>query len=122
MLNIEMTVDNIGVAPPYRAYIPVFEIREAGRWRQNNVLTRTETGWNVLTWLPGRYVMNTKIKVPETAKQGRYLVYFALIDPYSMLPVIRLAVDGRDAQGWYSWSSLEIVEKGMLETTLTGEK
>ena len=122
ILNIEMIVDNIGVAPPYRAYIPVFEIRPAGgRRMQKKVVTRVETSWDVLKWLPGRHTAETKIKLPENASTGRYLVYFSLIDPYSKDPVIKLAVDGRDAQGWYSWSSFEIVEKGMLEATLTGK-
>jgi hypothetical protein len=109
-LNLEMSVDNIGVAPPYRAYKPVFEIRRAGVRMKKELLVRKEADWNVLKWLPGRHKMTSIIKIPEDARAGRYLVYFALIDPYSKVPVIKLAVNGKDAQGWYSWSSFDILD------------
>ena len=118
-MTIEMDLDNIGVAPTYRAYIPTFEIRRAGRRGPNSVLLSHETDWNVLKWLPGRYALSTKLQVPDDAAPGRYEVYFSLCDPYDQKPVVKLAVDGRDDQNWYSWTAFEIVEKGQLETILT---
>ena len=109
-LNLEMSVDNIGVAPPYRAYKPVFELRLAGARMIKDLLARVEADWDILKWLPGRHHVTSKIKIPENARAGRYLVYFTLIDPYSKVPVIKLAVNGEDAQGWYSWSSIDIVD------------
>ena len=117
-LTIDMELDNIGVAPPYRAYKPVIEIRSAGGRSAKQVLTHQETDWNILNWLPGRHLQSTSLMIPPETKPGRYIIYFALLDPYNGQPVIRLAVDGRDAQNWYSWSSLEIVDKGTLEKTL----
>ncbi|HOH08323.1 MAG TPA: DUF4832 domain-containing protein [bacterium] len=111
MLNLEMTLDNIGVAPPYRAYIPVFEIRKAGR-NQNGPVVRKETEWAVREWLPGRHVQSAQMPLAESLPPGRYLVYFALLDPFTKTPAVQLAVDGLDAQGWYSWTSFEVVEKG----------
>ena len=118
-LHIEMQLDNIGVAPPYRAYKPVFEIRQAGERRKSTILISKETDWNVLKWLPGRHQYATILIIPKNAEPGRYNVYFALLDPYENTPVIKLAVEGKDAQDWYSWSSLEIVEKGKLQEILT---
>ena len=118
-LKIEMEVDNVGVAPPYRAYKPAFEIRKAGGRDRKEVLVRRETDWSVLTCLPGRHQFSTTLALPANAETGRYLVYFALLDPYTLVPAIKLAVDGRDAQGWYSWSALSIVGKDKLEETLT---
>ena len=80
---------------------------------------RRETDWSVLTCLPGRHQFSTTLALPANAETGRYLVYFALLDPYTLVPAIKLAVDGRDAQGWYSWSALSIVGKDKLEETLT---
>jgi len=117
-LSIEMDLDNIGVAPPYRAYVPVFEIRKAGSRGNKSVLTSHSTDWNVLQWLPGRHALSTKIKIPGNAEAGRYLVYFALLDPFTHKPSVKLAVDGMDAQGWYSWTTFEVVEKGTLEKVL----
>lgn len=118
-LNLEMTLDNIGVAPPYRAYIPVFEIRQAGARSSRSVVAQVETTWMVRQWLPGRHVQATQVMLPDDLKPGRYLVCFSLIDPYSKEPAIKLAVDGGDAQGWYSWTSFAVVEKGTLLQRLT---
>jgi hypothetical protein len=120
-LTIELDLDNIGVAPPYRSYVPVFEIRKAGGRRDKSVLVRHETDWDVLEWLPGRHDLKTSIKIPESAEPGRYLLYFSLIDPNSIKPCVKLAVSGGDAQNWYSWTTLEIIEEGKLEEVLTGE-
>jgi hypothetical protein len=122
MLNLEMTLDNIGVAPPYRAYIPAFEIRRAGSRGKMAVVAHKQSEWNVLKWLPGRHEQSTKIEMPDNIKPGRYLVYFSLLDPYSKRPVINLAVDGADAQNWYSWTAFEVVEKGKLAEVLTKDQ
>ena len=81
-----------------------------------------QTDWNVLKWLPGRYIQSTKIEMPDDIKPGRYLVYFSLLDPYTHKPAVKLAVDGADAQGWYSWSTFEVVEKGKLNDVLTKDQ
>ncbi len=121
-LHIEMQVDNIGVAPPYRAYKAILEIREAARRGQRITLLTQETDWNVLKWLPGCHLQSTEIIIPEKTRPGRYNLYFAIFDPYDYKPAVKLAVSGRDAQDWYSWSSLEIVEKGTLQEILTRTK
>jgi len=111
-LNLEMTLDNIGVAPPYRAYIPAFEIRKAGTRGGGGLVVRQETDWPVREWLPGRHVQSAQMQLAESLPPGRYLVYFALLDPFTKVPAVKLAVDGLDAQGWYSWTSFEVVGKG----------
>jgi hypothetical protein len=118
-LTIEMDLDNIGVAPPYRDYIPKFEIRKAGGRLRKSVLVSQIPDWNVLKWLPGRHAISTKFQIPNDADPGRYLLYFSLNDPHTQKPVVKLAVSGRDAQNWYSWTTFEIVEKGKLESILT---
>ena len=121
-LKIEMDMDNIGVAPPYRSYTPVFEIRAAGGRRGKTILINENTGWDVLKWLPGRHSMTAQLQIPDDAQPGRYLVYFALLDPYDKKPAVNLAVTGRDAQNWYSWTTFEVVEKGKLEGVLARDK
>jgi hypothetical protein len=121
-LNLEMTVDNIGVAPPYRGYVPMFEIRKAGVRGGKSVVLQKAADWNVRKWLPARYIEKTTLKLPEDIKPGRYLVYFCLADPYTMKPAVQLAVEGGDVQRWYSWTTFNVVEKGALEAVLTGEK
>jgi hypothetical protein len=108
-MNFEMELDNIGVAPPYRSYIPVIEIRKAGRG-QKTILVSRKMNWDVTKWLPGRHRENSELIIPAEAKPGRYLVYFALLDPFSLIPVIQLAAEGGDAQRWYSWSSASVIK------------
>jgi len=120
-LNIEMDMDNIGVSPPYRAYIPVFEVRKAGGRARKSLLVRQETFWDALKWLPGRHNLASTIQIPDDAEPGRYLLYFSLYDPYDKKPVVKLAVNGKDAQNWYSWTTFRIVEKGKLDASLLGE-
>ena len=50
------------------------------------------------------------------------MVYFSLLDPYEKKPAVKLAVSGGDAQNWYSWTAIEVVEKGNLEKVLTEVK
>jgi len=108
-LHFEMELDNIGVAPPYRSYIPVIEIRSSRR-EQKSILVSQKMSWDVTKWLPGRRREKSELIIPAEANPGRYLVYFALLDPFSLKPVIRLAVEGGDAQRWYSWSRLSVVK------------
>ena len=108
-MHFEMELDNIGVAPPYRSYIPVIEIRKAGRG-QKTILVSRKMNWDVTKWLPGRHRENSELIIPAEAKPGRYLVYFALLDPFSLIPVIQLAAEGGDAQRWYSWSSASVIK------------
>ncbi|MFZ0390943.1 MAG: DUF4832 domain-containing protein [Calditrichia bacterium] len=114
-LHFEMEIDNIGVAPPYRGYLPVIEIRKAGG-RQHIVLTSQETNWDVLKWLPGRFREHASVIFPAEAQEGRYLISFALLDPFTRQPAVQLAVDGGDAQKWYSWSSVLITNGDSQES------
>lgn len=108
-LHFEMEFDNIGVAPPYRAYIPVVELRKAGRGNEK-ILVSVALDWDVTRWLPGRHRETAKILLPANTDEGRYLVNFALLDPFDHLPAVRLAVEGGDARKWYSWSAITVVK------------
>ena len=121
-LNIEMVMDNIGVAPPYRGYIPVIEVRKAGTRSKSDVIVHKTADWNTRKWLPARHTEKAGIKLPDDIEPGRYLVYICLADPYTMEPAVQLAVDGGDAQRWFSWTSFEVVEKGKLESVLTKDQ
>ena len=121
-LNLEMLIDNIGVAPPYRGYVPVFEIRRAGTRSRRDIILTSKADWDTRKWLPGRYDQKTAIKLPDDIKPGRYLVYFCLADPYTMEPAVQLAVDGGDAQRWYSWTTFKVVGNGKLNEVLMKTK
>ena len=117
-LKFEMELDNIGVAPPYRAYKPVIQIRSTERHHKRDLIPLSETGWDVLKWLPGRHRCSTLVLIPQNMNPGRYAIYFALLDPFTNRPTVQLAVQGGDAQRWYAWSTFEVLASGKLQDKL----
>ncbi len=60
-------------------------------------------------WLPGTRNSELSLKVPARVSKGRYQLAFGVVDPNSQVPVVRLAIEGRDAEGWYPLSRVEAV-------------
>ncbi|MBN2367308.1 MAG: DUF4832 domain-containing protein [Calditrichaeota bacterium] len=108
-MHFEIELDNTGVAPLYRPSIPAIELRRGQRGGKS-VLVSCHGNWDVTKWLPGRFRKKINIVIPTDAEPGRYLVYFALLDPFNRTPAIQLAVDGGDAQKWYSWTAITVMD------------
>jgi hypothetical protein len=102
MLRITMWWLNAGVAPPYRPYELALELRSASAAR----LIRLPV--DVRTWLPGDAVWDGNIYVPDDLALGEYRLRIALLDPRLLKPAIRLAVEGREADGWYALGTLTV--------------
>lgn len=109
-LKIDSEWENVGVAPPYRGYDIAFELRPLSR-RTTEGAVRFTSDVDVRTWLPGRYEVSSEHKAPPDLKPGRYLLALALLDPHTGRPAVQLAVEGRDSQGWYCLSEIEIDER-----------
>lgn len=96
---------NKGVSPVYREYTPALEFHSAGG---SEIVTLPV---DVRTWLPGDAVFDGQLYVPETLKPGRYQLRIALLDPRTGKPAIRLAIEGRDADGWYRLDFINVSER-----------
>jgi hypothetical protein len=59
-------------------------------------------------WLPGTQILNLNLEIPADLKPGRYNLAVALLDPYSKEVAVKLAIEGRDAKGWYNLSEVEV--------------
>jgi hypothetical protein len=46
-------------------------------------------------------VFDGPVYVPEGLNPGTYRLRVALLDPHTEKPAMRLAIRGRDADGWY---------------------
>ena len=102
MMPVSMWWLNAGVAPVYAEYGLAVELRsEAGR-----AVVRVPV--DVRKWLPGDAILNSSLYVPETLKPGRYRFRIALTDPRTERPAIRLAIAGRDADGWYDVGAIDV--------------
>jgi len=98
MMAVSMWWLNAGVAPVYGDYRLAIQIGEA--------VIRTPA--EVRKWLPGDAVFDGSLYVPDTLKPGGYRVRVALVEPRSGEPAIRLAIQGRQSDGWYDVGSIQV--------------
>lgn len=107
-LVVDTEWENLGVAPAYRGYQVAVELRPVGgRGRPDNVV-RHINRTDIRKWLPGRHELSVNMPVPKGTPAGRYHLALAMLDPFSKEPAVQLAIEGRDNQGWYPVSQVEI--------------
>ncbi len=102
MMPVAMWWLNAGVAPVYRPYRLAFQISSPA----GSAVIPTDA--DVKKWLPGDAVFEGTLYVPETLKPGDYRLRVALLDPRTEQPAIRLAIEGRQADGWYDLGAIRV--------------
>ena len=102
MMPVHMWWLNAGVAPVYREYWLAIELRS----QSGSAVIRTDA--EVRKWLPGDAVYDGPVYVPESLKPGTYRFRLALLDPRTQQPAIRLAIQGREPDGWYDLGTITI--------------
>lgn len=100
-LPIDMEIENTGVAPVYKNYIPAIKLTGA------RVSAIMSLGANPCQWLPGIHQVQEDLLLPDYLRTGSYTVSFAILEPSNYLPVIRLANTGTDSEGWYPLGIME---------------
>jgi len=98
MMPVSMWWLNAGVAPVYGEYWLALRIDDA--------VLRVPV--DVRKWLPGDAVFDGSLFVPESVKPGAHRLQVALLSPRSSQPAIRLAIAGRQPDGWYDLGTIEI--------------
>ena len=93
---------NAGVAPPYRPWELALELRSAA----SAAVIRLPA--DVRSWLPGDAVWEGGVYLPADLAPGEYRLRLALLDPRTLEPAIRLAIEGREDDGWYGLGSLTV--------------
>jgi hypothetical protein len=93
---------NAGVAPAYINYPLAVQLRSAS---QSAVIT---VPVDVRKWLPGDAVFDDDLIVPDSLPEGTYDFRVAMLDPRTNKPAIRLAIAGRDDDGWYTEGKIQI--------------
>ena len=102
MIPVAMWWLNAGVAPVYRPYELALELRSAS----TAVVIRLPA--DIRTWLPGDAVWDGSLYVPDDLAPGEYRLRIALLDPRTLRPAIRLAIEGREPDGWYGLGTLAV--------------
>jgi hypothetical protein len=102
MIPISMWWFNGGTAPVYRDYKLAIELR-SGEHSQRIAIPA-----DVRKWLPGDSLYEGSVFVDYSLPAGAYKLRVALLDPRTGLPAIALAMEGRQPDGWYDVSEVEI--------------
>jgi hypothetical protein len=102
-LVVKTEWENVGVAPPYHDHLLVFRLRDASG---NGPVT--VTGTSLKGWLPGTKQVAETLRLPQDLPRGNYQLALAVVDPRTQRPAVRLAIEGRDAEGWYPLSQIEV--------------
>jgi hypothetical protein len=104
-LDCGMEWENVGVAPCYLNHLLAFQFRAVEDTSKTWVV---ETGIDITGWLPGKVSIKTGIAVPPDIPSGEYDLGVAMLDPYSRVPRIQFAVQGRSADLWYRLSRVKV--------------
>lgn len=96
--------ENVGVAPIYRDYQLAMRLRS----ERDTIIIPFET--RLRNWLPGDILVEETIFLPAGLSTGIYQVDLAIAEPVSWQPRVQLAIEGRQADGWYGMGKLEVME------------
>jgi hypothetical protein len=97
--------ENVGVAPCYGDF--ALALRLVGPAR---TVVRT-TDAPVRSWLPGDSLHDGRVFLPRDLPEGTYELQLGLVSRESREPQVRLAIEGRTADGWYAMGPVR-VERG----------
>jgi len=103
-LAVSMTWENVGVAPPYRDYLLALRLAADDKAKTHVAVGKT----SVKGWLPGKIEASESFAVPADLPPGKYGLSIGVLDPATKTPALHLAIAGRDAQGWYPVSEVEV--------------
>ena len=102
MQMIHMWWLNAGVAPVYRQYDLVLELRSTDDRAEIKLPV------DVRKWLPGDAVYDGTIYIPENLKPGSYRLRVGLLDPRTGQPAVKLAIEGLQPGGWYDLATIQV--------------
>jgi hypothetical protein len=101
-IPVSMWWQNTGVAPVYDAYTVAVELRGSG----GNAIVKLPV--DVRKWLPGEAVYDGSLYVDAGLKPGAYRMRVAILDSRTGDPAIKLAIEGRQPDGWYDLGELQV--------------
>jgi Domain of unknown function (DUF4832)/Beta-galactosidase len=93
---------NEGVAPIYRPFVLAFRLSSP----EGSAVLRTNA--DLRKWIPGDTVFEDPLFAPEGLPTGEYTLSVALLDPDTLVPGVRLAIEGRNDDGWYPLGRIRV--------------
>ncbi len=105
MMPVHMWWLNAGVAPVYVEYDLALQLKSS----KASAIIRIPV--DVRKWLPGDAVFDGTVYIPDDLGIGTYDVRVAMLDPRTDKPAIRLAIEGRQDDGWYAMGTIAVGQK-----------
>jgi hypothetical protein len=97
--------ENAGVAPCYRKFSLALRLKSE---QESEILT---TNADIRTWLPGDNLYDAAVTVPSDMPASEYDLQIAILDPRPNKPKIKLAISGRQPDGWYPLGKITLSGK-----------
>ena len=94
--------DNKGVAPCYKNF------SLALRLKNDDIAKILITDADIRTWLPGDNLYDNTVLIPSDMPRGEYDLQIGIIDPLSRNPKVKLAISGKQPDGWYHLGKIKI--------------
>ena len=94
--------ENKGVAPIYRKYPLVIRLKG----REHSEIFATDV--DITGWMPGDIIYDNALFLPSGMPPGEYEIQVGLLDPVTHEPAVKLAIEGRTADGWYTMGRITV--------------
>ncbi len=95
--------ENKGVAPCYKDYVLALRLKN----EKTEVVLPTNA--DITNWMPGDNIYDDSVFAPADIEPGTYTLQIAIASPLGLQPKVKLAIEGRNNDGWYSLGDVEIV-------------
>ncbi|NOY37289.1 MAG: DUF4832 domain-containing protein [Chlorobi bacterium] len=101
-LSFKSWWENKGVAPCYKKFLLAIRLTNEKR----SVVMITDA--DITTWLPGDNLYDDAVFVPYDMPAGEYILQVGIVDRQTHEPRVKLAIAGRDTEGWYTIGKIKI--------------
>jgi hypothetical protein len=115
-LAVDLDIENLGVAPPYRDYYLAVRLKQGSR------IEKLSSTTSVKFWLPGSHTAHLSLPVAASLPQGTYEVAVGVVSPHNNEPAILMPIQGRESSGWHTVSSCFIGNSKAIPSPPTGLK
>ena len=97
---------NRGVAPVYNQYDVAVQLVSKSN-PANKLIVATDI--DIKKMLPGNTDVKAAIRLPGHLEAGDYDIELGVVTPGTKKPAIKLAIEGKSAEGWYKMGTIKIV-------------
>ena len=96
--------ENKGVAPCYKDFQLAF------RLKSKSMEKIFITDADIREWLPGDIIYDNAFFIPKDFPAGNYNLQVGIIDKLNKKPIVKLAIEGREGEGWYQLGKIEVTK------------